>query len=164
MIAALSVPEHCLSFYFVCDDSNFLCCVITQNGESSRDFLLSVTNRKALALEGDGGGGVPPRHPHFKRLITLLPVTFSQLDSQLGCWLGEKVSTLIGYLLTDGLNCLTQIFSRLAFAMKGRSSKTCFISSVFRLLCIALWHYVREQIIYTIYSDCVLVLAIAFLS
>ena len=33
-------------FYFVCDDSDFLCCVITQNGESNLDLLLSVTNRK----------------------------------------------------------------------------------------------------------------------
>ena len=51
MISALSVPEHCLSFYFVCDDgltkfkfSDFLCCVITQNGEASRDLLLSLTD------------------------------------------------------------------------------------------------------------------------
>ena len=57
-------------------------------------------------------------------------------------------------------NC--QIFSRLAFGTKGCSSKTRFISSVFRLLCIALWHYVREQIIYTVYSDCVLVFASHF--
>ena len=47
--------------------------MIAQNGESSRDPLLSVTNRKALASGGGGG----------------------------------KVSTLTGYLLTDGLNCLT---------------------------------------------------------
>ena len=66
-----------------------MCCVITQIGESSHDLLLSVTNRKAL------------------KLITLLPVTFSQLDPQLGVDWGKKVSTLIGYLLTDGLNCLT---------------------------------------------------------
>ena len=78
--------------------------------------------------------------------------------------LGKKVSTLIGYLLTDGLNCLTQIFRHLAFGIKGCSSKTCFISSIFRLLCIALWHYVRKHIIYTVYSDCVLVFAFAFLS
>ena len=38
-------------------NANFLCCVITQNGESSRDLLLSVTNRKAL----DPGGHSP--HP-----------------------------------------------------------------------------------------------------
>ena len=43
-------------------NSNFLCCVITQNGESSRDFLLSVTNRKALAR----GGAQPPRAPPLK--------------------------------------------------------------------------------------------------
>ena len=57
-----------------------------------------------------------------------------------------------------------QIFSRLAFGIKGCSSKTRFISSIFRLLCIALWHYVGEHIIYTVYSDCVLVFAFAFLS
>ena len=59
-------------------------------------------------------------------------------------------------------NC--QIFSRLAFVIKGCSSKTCFISEIFRLLCIALWHYVREHIIYDVYSDFVLVFAFAFLS
>ena len=59
-------------------------------------------------------------------------------------------------------NC--QILSRLAFGIKGCSSKTCFISSIIRLLCPALWHYVREHIIYTVYSDRVLVFAFAFLS
>ena len=39
-----------------------------------------------------------------------------------------------------------------------------FISSIFRLLCIALWHYVHEHIIYTVYSGYVLVFAFAFLS
>ena len=48
-------------------------------------------------------GGKPPRDP-FKTLITLLPVSFSQ--TAVG-WLGKMVSTLTGYLLTDGLNCLT---------------------------------------------------------
>ena len=57
-----------------------------------------------------------------------------------------------------------QIFSRLVFGIKGCSSKTRFISSIFRLLCSALWHYVREQIICTVYSDYVLVFAFAFLS
>ena len=54
--------------------------MIMQNGESSRDFLLSVTNRKALAP----GGHSPQSPPPFKTLITLLPVTFSQHDPQLG--------------------------------------------------------------------------------
>ena len=48
-----------------------------QKGESNRDLLLSVTNRK-LWLQAQ-----PPSAP-FKTLITLLPVTFSQLDLQLG--------------------------------------------------------------------------------
>ena len=77
MIAALSVPEHCLSFYFVYDGDD-LCCVITQNGESSPDLLIIVTNRKALAP-----GRHTPTEPPFKTLITLLPVTFSQLEPQL---------------------------------------------------------------------------------
>ena len=34
-----------------------------------------------LWLRGGGGGG---KEPHFKTLITLLPVTFSQLNLQLG--------------------------------------------------------------------------------
>ena len=75
-----------------------------QNGEYSRDLLLSVTNRKALAP-------VPPRAPLATRppspllnINYIRPTTihFSQLDP-----LGKKVSTLIGYLLTDGLNGLT---------------------------------------------------------
>ena len=53
--------------------------MITQNVEPSRDLLLSVTNRKALAP-----GGHSAQEPPFKTLITLLPVTFSQLGPQLG--------------------------------------------------------------------------------
>ena len=58
-------------------------------------------------------------------------------------------------------HCLSFYF---AFGIKGCSSKTCFISDIFRLLCIALWHYVREHTIYAVYSDFVLVFAFAFLS
>ena len=93
LICAIAVDEVCdsrivsswaLLIFLLClwwwwPNSNFLCCVITQNGESSRDLLLSVTNRKALAP-----GGLCPPDPPFKKLITLLPVTFSQLNSQLG--------------------------------------------------------------------------------
>ena len=43
-------------------NSNFLCCVITQNGESSRDLLLSVTNRKALAPGGHNPTKPPLKH------------------------------------------------------------------------------------------------------
>ena len=135
----------------------------TQNGESSRDFLLSVTNRKALA-PGEGGGHSPPDPPPLKHSFYYYQSLSHNSTRSWGCWLGFKVSTLIGYLLTDGLNCLTQIFSRLTFGIKGCRSKTCFISSIFRLLCIALWHYVHEHIIYIVYSDCVLVFAFALLS
>ena len=77
-----------------------------QNGESSLDLLLSVTNRKALALGWgvcvcEGGAPQPHRAP-FKTLITLLLVTFSQHDPQLGVGWGKRF-----YLLTDVLNCLT---------------------------------------------------------
>ena len=76
--------------------------MITQNGESSRDLLLSVTNRKVLAP----GGHSPPRAP----LLNISYITTSHFLTTrpaVGCRLGKKVSTLIGYLLTDGLNCLT---------------------------------------------------------
>ena len=48
------VSSWALLYFLLClwwwwPNLNFLCCVITQNGESSRDFLLSGTNRKALA-------------------------------------------------------------------------------------------------------------------
>ena len=46
------VSSWALLIFLLCPwwpNSNFLCCGITQNGESSRDLLLSVTNRKALA-------------------------------------------------------------------------------------------------------------------
>ena len=80
---ALLVFLLCLWWWW--PNSNFLCCVITQNGESSCDLLLSVTNRKALAP-----GGQSPPEPPFKTYITLLPVTFSQLDPQLGMLVVEK--------------------------------------------------------------------------
>ena len=55
---ALLIFLLCLWWWW--PNSIFLCCVITQNGESSRDLLLSVTNRKALA---PGGTAPPPRAP-----------------------------------------------------------------------------------------------------
>ena len=81
-----------------------------------------------------------------------------------GCWLVKKISTLIGYLLTDGLNYLTVKYLAGWHFEKRAAVLKHFISSIFSLLCIALWHYVREHIIYTVYSDCVLVFAFAFLS
>ena len=155
------VSSWALPIFLLClwwPNSNFRCCGITQNGESSCDLLLSVTNRKALCPPAP-----PPSSPPYKTFITLLPVTFSQLDPQLGVGCGKRL--VLWYLLTDGLklfNC--QIFSRMAFGIKGCSSKTRFISSIIRLLCPALWHYVHDHIIYTVYSDCVLVFAFAFLS
>ena len=155
------VSSWALLIFLLClwwPNSNFLCCGITQNGESSRDLLLSVTNRKALAP-----WGLPPAPP-LQTIHLLHYYYFLTTQPAIGCWLRKKVSTLIGYLLTDGLNLFNcQIFSWLAFGIKGCSSKTRFISSIIRLLCPALWHYVREHIIYTVYSDCVLVFAFAFL-
>ena len=94
----------------------------------------------------------------FKTLITLPPVTISQHDPQLGVLVVDRLSFNRWLKLF-----ICQIFSRLAFGIKGCSFKTRFISSIYRLLCIALWHHAREHIIYTVYSDCVLVLAFAFL-
>ena len=132
--------------------------MITQNGESSHDLLLSVTNTKALAP-----GGTAPQSP-LKNINYITTSHFLTTRPAVGWWLWKRVSTSIRYLLTDGLICLTQIFSQLAFGVKGCSSKTRFISSIFRLLCIALWHYVREHIIYIVYSNYLLVFAFAFLS
>ena len=69
-----------------------------QNGESSRDLLLSVTNRKALAPA--------PQEP-LQNIYYITTSHFLTTRPAIGCWLRKKVSTLIGYLLTDGLNCLT---------------------------------------------------------
>ena len=159
MIAALSVPEHCLSFYFVCDDQIQISCAVgLRKMENLAATFCYLWLTEKLWLQG---GCTPP--PPYKTIITLLPVTFSQLDPQLGVGWGKRL--VLWYLMTNGLklfNC--QIFSRLAFGIKGSSSKTHFISSIIRLLCPALWHYVCEHIIYTVYSDCVLVFAFAFLS
>ena len=49
------VSSWALLIFLLClwwPNINFLCCVITQNGESSCDLLLSVTNRKKLWLLG----------------------------------------------------------------------------------------------------------------
>ena len=156
MIAALSVPEHCLSFYFVCDDQIQISCAVgLRKMENPAATFCYLWRTEKLWL---------PRPPTpYKTFITLLPVTFSQLDPHLGVGWGKRLVLLICYLVNDGLNFLTQLFSRFAFGIKGCSSKTRFISSMIRLLCPALWHYVREHIIYTVYSDCVLVFAFAFL-
>ena len=53
MIAALSVPElHIFLLLSVITKFNFPVLYDWQNGESSCDLLLSVTNRKALAPGG----------------------------------------------------------------------------------------------------------------
>ena len=72
--------------------------MITQNGEPSRDLLLSVTDRKALA---------PGNEPPLQNIYYITTSHFLTSRPAIGFWLRKKVSTLIGYLLTDGLNCLT---------------------------------------------------------
>ena len=57
--------------------------MITQNGESSRDRPLSVTNRKALA---PGGGGALPAPPPFKTLIIFLPLGRAMVLGSFQCW------------------------------------------------------------------------------
>ena len=56
---ALLIFLLCLWWWW--PNSNFLCSVITQNGESSRD-LLSVNNRKALAPRGTAPQNPPLKH------------------------------------------------------------------------------------------------------
>ena len=120
-----------------------------------------MTNRKALAP----GGHSPPDPPPITEHLLHYYHSLSHNSTHNWVLVEENVSTFDRLSFNRWLklfNC--QIFSRLTFGIKGCSSKTRFISSVFRLLCIALWHYVREHIIYTVYSDCVLVFAFAFLS
>ena len=153
MIAALPVPAHCLSFYFVCDDQIRISCAVWRKMENLAATFCYLWLTKKLWL-------LPP----LQNIYYITTSHFLTTQPAIGCRLRKKVSTLIGYLLTDGLKFNCQIFSQLAFGIKGCSSKTRFISSIFRLLCPALWHYVLEHIIYTVYSDCVLVFAFAFLS
>ena len=160
------VSSWALLIFLLClwwPNSNFLCCVITQNGESSRGLLLSVTNRTALApgwgAGGEWGRGHSPQEPPLKYSLCYYQ-SLSHNFTHNWVLVGKKVLPFNWCLKL--FNC--QIFSQLAFGIKGCSSETRFISSIFRLLCIALWHYVREHIIYTVYSDCVLVFTFAFLS
>ena len=64
--------------------------------------LLSVTNRKALAP-----GGHSPPEPPLQNIYYITTSHFLTNRPAIGCWLRKKVSTLIDYLLIDGLNCLT---------------------------------------------------------
>ena len=99
-IADDKVCDSCIVSFW--PNSNFLCCVITQNG----DLLLAVTNRKALAPGGTAPRSPPPESS-FKTLITLLPVTFSQLDPQLGVLVVEKGEYFDRLSFNQWLNCLT---------------------------------------------------------
>ena len=60
-----------------------------QNGESSRDLLLSVTNRKALAPWG--GGGQPPDPPPLQNINSITTSHFLTLDPQLGVGWGKSL-------------------------------------------------------------------------
>ena len=118
--------------------------MITQNGESSRNLLLSLTNRKALA---------PGRHSqHYYQSL-------SHNSTRSWVLAGEKGLYFDRLPFNRWLELLTvKYLAGWHFGIKGCSSKTRFISTIFRLLCIALWHYVREHIIYTVYSDYVLII------
>ena len=74
--------------------------------------------------------------------------------------LGKKVSTLTGYLLTDGLNCLTVKYLA-GWHLEQTAAVLKLVSFPVYLGCYAL-HCVREHVIDTVYSDCVLVFAFAF--
>ena len=164
MIAALSVPEQHLSFYFDCDDQIQISCVVglRKMENLAVTFCYLWLTEKLWLL----GGTAPPDPPFpLQNIYYITTSHFLTTRPAIGCWLRKKVSTLTGYLLTDGLNCLTvKYLAGWQLIIIGCSSKTGFISSIIRLLCPALWHYVREHIIYTVYSDCVLVFAFAFLS
>ena len=52
-------------------------------------------------------GGTAPQTPTPLNINDITTSHFLTTRPAAGAWLGKKVSTLIGYLLTDGLNCLT---------------------------------------------------------
>ena len=61
MIAALSVPEHCLSFYFVCDDQIQISCAVglRKMENLAATFCYLWLTEKLLLL-----GGTAPDPPH----------------------------------------------------------------------------------------------------
>ena len=169
---ALLIFLLCLWWWW--PNSNFLCCVITQNGESSLDLLLSVTNRKTLAAGGWGGtalaltfcylwlteklwlmGGIAPQTPPLKRYFYYYQSLSHNSTRSWGDWLGEKVSTLVGYLLTDGLNCLTVKYSA-GWHLQWRASILKLVSFPVYLGCYAL-HYGIMYVsrLYTLYIQIV---------
>ena len=80
-----------------------------------------------------------------------------------GCWLVKKISTLIGYLLTDGLNYLTVKYLA-GWHFEKRAAVLKLISFPVYLVCYAL-HYgiMYVSILYTLYYIQI-VFAFAFLS
>ena len=158
MIAALSVPEHCLSFYLVCDDQIKISCAVwlCKIENLAVTFCYLWLTEKLWLLWGSVLRANAPTP--FYNINYIATSHFLTTRPAVGCWVGKKGLYFDRIPFNRWLklfNC--QIFSRLAFGIKGCSSETRLISSVFRLLCIALWHYVREHIIYTVYSDFVLV-------
>ena len=76
------VSSWALLIFLLClwwPNSNFLCCGITQNGESSRNLLLSVTNRKALAP----GGHTP--EPPLQNIYYITTSHFLTTRPAIGC-------------------------------------------------------------------------------
>ena len=70
MVAALSVPEHCLSFYFVCDGDDQIqisCAVWLHKMENlAVTFCYLWLAEKLWLLGGGGGGGTAPQSPPLK--------------------------------------------------------------------------------------------------
>ena len=142
MVAALSVPEHCLSFYFVCDDQIQISCAMwLRNMEYlSMTFCYLWLTEKLWLL----GAQPPPPEPPFKTLITKYYQSLPHNSTR--SWV--LVSTLIGDLLIDGLDCLTVKYLA---GIKGCSSKTRFISSIQYLGCYALYYGIMSvSILYTL--------------
>ena len=157
VISALSVPEHCLSFYFVCDNQIQISCAVWLHKMENLAMTycyLWLTEKLWLL------GGTAPKRPPLKHLLHYYQ---SLLTTQpaVGCWLGKKVRTLIDYLLTNGLNCLT-VKDLAGWHLGKRAAVLKLISFPVYLGCYAL-HY-GIMYVSTVYTGCVLVFAFAFLS
>ena len=83
--------------------------LITGPGEwlSFRRFTSNYPDPEQKSF-GSWGAQPPTPPPPLQNIYYITTRSLSHNSTPaIGCWLRKKVSTLIGYLLTDGLNCLT---------------------------------------------------------
>ena len=110
MIAALSVPEHCLSFYFVCDDQIQISgAVWLRSMENLTETFCYLWLTEKLAPPP-----LPPPPPPHENINYITTSRFSQLGPQLGVGWGKRLSFNRWLKLFNW-----QIFNLLAFGLRA---------------------------------------------